>query len=347
MSSSQQTTNLGLPIYGDSDVPNWKDTNTPFQTLDDIIGQGGGGSNVVPLLDFDNAIALTSTAIITTKDGCVIGGADGQNSSIIVIINGKNCNHYDSSGRVYFVNIPNIPSGSTIKLSRNNSGNFMWFVPYKYQAVDPVINVYNEAEVELNYTTPLHNFSTGNLTYTASKTCWLCGYLSASQNTTNNITINGKMYAWVTGGNANYTENSMFIPPLRINRGDTVTVVQNTPDLHILDGTISGSVGNLIGGNPTLNYASPLHVFSGTGNLSWTATKDCYLMGSIAKYENGFRTLAIDGATVAYSLCQPWSTTSIDSYVAIGGDISYIKVAKGQTVTINVDAPNLGAYEVL
>lgn len=27
MSSNQQTTNLGLPIYGDSDVPSWKDTN--------------------------------------------------------------------------------------------------------------------------------------------------------------------------------------------------------------------------------------------------------------------------------------------------------------------------------
>lgn len=327
MSSSQQTTNLGLPIYGDSDVPNWKDTNVPFQTLDDIIGQGGGGSNVVPLLDFDNAIALTSTAITTTKDGCVIGGADGQNNSIVVIINGKNCNYYDSTGRVYFVNIPNIPSGSTIKLSRNNSGNFMWFVPYKYQAVDPVINVYNEAEVELNYTTPLHNFSTGNLTYTASKTCWLCGYLSASQNTTNNITINGKMYAWVTGGNANYTENSMFIPPLRINRGDTVTVAQNTPDLHILDGTISGSVGSI--GEPVFDFANPLFTFQNNAtHKSYTADHDCWLVGYLSLSQLGNCDLSIDGTLIAHARYNNEST---------GVEIKY-KILSGSTVTIQPTA---------
>ena len=35
------TTNLGLPIYGASDVPKWDDTNTPFQTLDNKIGELG------------------------------------------------------------------------------------------------------------------------------------------------------------------------------------------------------------------------------------------------------------------------------------------------------------------
>lgn len=296
MSSSQQTTNLGLPIYGDSDVPNWKDTNTPFQTLDDIIGQGGGGSNVVPLLDFDNAIALTSTAITTTKDGCVIGGADGQNNSIVVIINGKNCNHYDSSGRVYFVNIPNIPSGSTIKLSRNNSGNFMWFVPYKYQAVDPVINVYNEAEVELNYTTPLHTFSAGNLTYTATKTCWLFGSVGKG-NAWVFLSINGTSYS--LGG---WTSTYATVPlvNIKLKKGDVVTVSTDSDMLYVLEGTISGSVGSI--GEPVFDFAHPVFTFqNSTGHTSYTADHDCWLVGTFGMATLGNCDLLIDGTSIAHA----------------------------------------------
>lgn len=72
MSSSQQTTNLGLPIYGNNDVPSWSDTNTPFQTLDNIIGQGALHSNIP---DYSNHIAsptFSNTGSYTATQDCYI-----------------------------------------------------------------------------------------------------------------------------------------------------------------------------------------------------------------------------------------------------------------------------------
>lgn len=34
MASTNTTTNYGLPLYEDGDLPDWKDTNTAFTTID-------------------------------------------------------------------------------------------------------------------------------------------------------------------------------------------------------------------------------------------------------------------------------------------------------------------------
>ena len=91
MGSSQQTTNLGLPIYGDSDVPNWKDTNTPFQTLDDIIGSVGALHSDIP--DYSNPLySYTSgdTSYTATQE-CIaeIGGTGINADTSSFSVNGK------------------------------------------------------------------------------------------------------------------------------------------------------------------------------------------------------------------------------------------------------------------
>lgn len=262
MSSSQQTTNLGLPIYGDSDVPSWKDTNTPFQTLDDIIGQGGGGSNVVELLDLDNAVILTTTAYTCTKDGAIVGGIFGGGAGVAVVVNNKNVAESASYIPVF---VPGIEKGSSIRLSYNNSYT-CYFAPYKYQSVDPVINVYNEAKVTIDYTNPLHVFSTNNLSYTATQDCYIIGPLANGRNLKINATT-----VQVTGSDK--------VQPiyLKLSRGDTAVVNIADENLKVYSYTVSGSVGGL-GEPPSLNYTTPLHKFTNSA-LTYTATKTCYLFG--------------------------------------------------------------------
>lgn len=39
MASTNTTTNYGLPLYADGDIPNWKDTNTAYSAIDTALKQ--------------------------------------------------------------------------------------------------------------------------------------------------------------------------------------------------------------------------------------------------------------------------------------------------------------------
>ena len=314
MSSSQQTTNLGLPIYGNNDVPDWRDTNTPFQTLDDIIGQGGG-SNVIALMDFDNAVDLIgSTASIvnytTQKAGAIIGLVRAQSSTngAYLTIDGKVFD-LGYSTEVHNIYVDRIPSGSVIEsnaqLQASSSNRGLWFVPYKYQAVEPVINVYNEAEVELNYTTPLYDFASGT-SYTCVKKCWLVGTLTNADT----LTINNKAYGVANNDNGSA---QIFLP---LSRGDVVTLSVTSAFLKVLEGTVSGSISDEIGGLPNIDYDNPLH----TGdNTTYTATGVCYAMAGVCG-----GTITLNGTVIARAFVvgnASYSTTSIPLLKLKSGDI--------------------------
>ena len=83
----------------------------------------------------------------------------------------------------------------------------------------------------LNYTTPLHNFSSGNLSFTATKECYLCGSISGSGAYT--VNINGTALFTTAWSNTLY--NSKSIPCMKLNAGDTVTVGNAMNNLFVLD----------------------------------------------------------------------------------------------------------------
>jgi len=87
---------------------------------------------------------------------------------------------------------------------------------------------------------------------------------------------------------------------------------------------------------PTLNYATPLHTFS-TGNLSYTATKDCYLLGTTNASDT---TISIDG-TVVY---KGWVVSGIS---AVGVAPPLTKIKAGSTVIVSGQAPNLHIFEAI
>ena len=315
MSSSQQTTNLGLPIYGDSDVPSWKDTNTPFQTLDDIIGQGGTGDGSQVQLDFANPLHVFSTGNLSytaTKVCYLCGVLDGGSSaSCNISIDGTIIAANWNAEHRYFIAPLRIEKGSTITtlIAQNNLKVFSGSV------VSSEVTIYNEAEVELNYTTPLHDFSTAT-SYTCVKKCWLVGTLSV----TTGLTINGKAYGIA---NTNNGSIQIFLP---LSQGDVVSVTDTLAYLKVLEGAVSGSVGQIGSGLPDLDYSTPLATLT-SNNKTYTCTKPCYMIGTIIT-DGGDVTVTINGTQV----CRCSGVTTVFT------DVPLLKLKRGDVVALSANA---------
>lgn len=87
-----------------------------------------------------------------------------------------------------------------------------------------------------NYSTPLHTFSANNLSYTATKECYLVGTTFPEIGTDiETVSINNKVYC--TG--ARNTGSGVFISqgslPLKLKSGDTVVCSKAMNGLHVLE----------------------------------------------------------------------------------------------------------------
>jgi len=88
----------------------------------------------------------------------------------------------------------------------------------------------------LNYTSPLHTFSAGNLSYTATKECYICGTMSPKSTDLNTLTVNGTVIAQAQqGGTNNVYGVRNYVAPLKIKAGDIVAVVGACNYLHIFE----------------------------------------------------------------------------------------------------------------
>lgn len=207
-----------------------------------------------------------------------------------------------------------------------------------FEALDSLVN--SCADVQLDFAHPLHKFTTGNLTYTTTKECYLYGSINASQNTYTTLTIDGNVFASVTGSQSNYYEQGFEIGPIRLRSGTVVTLSSQgwNPNLYILDGTlISGNTYVFNEAQVTLDYANPLFTF-GSNNLSYTATKKCYLAGVIPAKYDGNITLSIDG-TVVYQATYSNNTGQ-------GKPIPILTIEAGSTVTLNTWAGSVSCLHV-
>lgn len=254
-----------------------------------IGASSGGGDGVVPLLDLDNAVILTTTAYTCTKDGAIVGGIYGGGSGVSVLVNNKTVAESASYLPVF---VSGIEKGSSIRLSNNNSYT-CYFAPYTYATVDPTVTVYNGVDVNFDYANPLHTFSSSNLSYTATEDCWLCGSIGEGNCI---VTVNNTQIArgWYGTG---YVSND-YISPLKINKGDVVSVSQVSQYLHIFKGSVvSPEVTVYNEAEVTLNYNTPLFTFN-DNNLSYTAIKDCWLVGTLlGRGTSGENTVTINNNT--------------------------------------------------
>ena len=95
------------------------------------------------------------------------------------------------------------------------------------------------------------------------------------------------------------------------------------------------------GGMPTLNYTTPLHTFS-ANNLSYTATKDCYVTGTLFAQSNSVPCiLTINNTNVFYGgrVITGAGTNVEDSNIPI------IKLKSGDIVSVNTASVYLHVYE--
>lgn len=285
------TPNLGLPVYGLSDTPDWMDTNNGFEKLDNIVG---GAANVHldfanPLYTFD-ATHLEYTAV---KDCYLYGTIIGkENAQFNIRINGtKVAGGFVSTNSSY----PTI-SFSPLLLREGDVVTVSALDPtYPYRDCLGVYEgeivsdtfVWNEAIVELDYGNPLHSFTTSALTFTATKRCWLVGALSNGRT----VTINGTKIS--EGMNSATTE--LNIP---LSEGDVVVSNQENQYLHVFDGTIKGSApGNSSGGDVLELLDIDNAVVLTTS--SYTAPKNGAIIGSNLLSGSGNNvTLTADGIPI-------------------------------------------------
>lgn len=82
----------------------------------------------------------------------------------------------------------------------------------------------------LNYSNPLHSFTSNNLTYTATKECYLVG--AAYGAGTGSVTINSNAVATWRNDSA---LSSMSSVCLKLSQGDVVTVTSEVTSLHVFD----------------------------------------------------------------------------------------------------------------
>lgn len=83
---------------------------------------------------------------------------------------------------------------------------------------------------KLNFANPLHTFSSGNLSYTATKDCYLCGGIFVGSGGTQRTVVIDGTNALTCGGGCSVT-----IPPILISSGSVVSVNQVVDLLHIYD----------------------------------------------------------------------------------------------------------------
>ena len=92
-----------------------------------------------------------------------------------------------------------------------------------------------------------------------------------------------------------------------------------------------------IGSIPILKYSAPLHTFS-SGNLTYTATKDCYLLGTFPT-ANSQATVTIDGTVVVSNGYNQYGNIRVPMTTPI------IKIKSGSTVVVSQASDHLHIYE--
>lgn len=321
------TPNLGLPVYGSSDTPDWMDTNNGFEKLDNIVG---GAANVHldfanPLYTFD-ATHLEYTAV---KDCYLYGTIIGQeNAQFNIRINGtKVAGGFVSTNSSY----PTI-SFSPLLLREGDVVTVSALDPtYTYRDCLGVYEgeivsdtfVWNEAIVELDYANPLYKFSAGG-SYTCEKRCWMIG---SSMNTA--VSVNGNRIA---DGSSGYYSN---IPLTPLSKGDVINVTSGGTGINILvlDGTIKGSAPGNSGGGDVLELLDIANAVALTTTNYTTPKAGCIVGGTYHSADNV--KIILDDDT-AHPLTQTDGSTRSDIFIP--------GIPKGSRLKLNISNSSIVSF---
>ena len=113
---------------------------------------------------------------------------------------------------------------------------------------------------------------------------------------------------------------------------------QNTEDISSLNQHLTELREEMkLMGVPLLDYANPIHTFD-SSHLTFTATKVCYLQGSISAWNGGNGNVTINGTNVAHAGSWTGDTSSVS--------IAILKLKAGDVVTASY-ACDMHVFDVI
>ena len=133
-----------------------------------------------------------------------------------------------------------------------------------------------------------------------------------------------------------------------------IGVQSNSSHIGDLTGLLTDAKGNLVAainelvgmiggaGMPTLDFANPLHTFS-SGNLTFTATKECYLLGSI------HTSVSAGSSTVTVKINNTEVYAVYAEFTAVGSNSNCVPLTKlkaGDVVVLSSAQGRLHVYDV-
>ena len=327
-----ETTNLGLPIYSDSDVPDWMNTNDGFEALDSLVN-----SCSMVQLDWGNPLHTFTTGNLSytvTRDDCYLcGQLTGGSPDTVLTINNTAIllGAGDAVGYIYnWIPPLKLSKGDTIVLNQQASLLHV----FKGSLISGNTYVFNEAQVTLDYANPLFTFGSNNLSYTATKKCYLAGVIPGKYDGNITLSIDGTVVYQATY--SNNTGQGKSIPILTIEGGSTVTLntwAGSVSCLHVFDGTVTGSVGALHSNIP--DYSNLIASLAYNVE-TYTATQECIVeMQAIAKTGGPLCIISVNGNVIGYTLNDA------------GGYIPFVKtihLQKGDILTWNNSHTSAGLF---
>ena len=311
MSYEHGTTHYNLPQTEAGDTRDWFDTNEAFRQIDEAIysaNQTAGQATA------DIVTVKEDISDLKDADTTMTGRVDGVESRVTATETRINRLETEVTDGVQDLkdSICSIEEASATAAYKHDTGDFFWYNDTLYKAT---ANIAIGQQI-----VPDTNCKTTNIT---------TELLAGGQG---GVEIDDSVVS-ATKVWSSYKVNEEIKPKA----GDTRYY---SGKIQYYDGSAwqDAQIGG--GDMPTLDYSNPLHTF-GSGSHTFTATKDCYLLGSIRCGMTGNTAVTINGLTIANCDVTGSNAGSAQANLVI----PCIKLSSGDVVTVSADSANLHVYE--
>lgn len=319
MSYEHGTEHFNLPQTVGSDTRDWFDTNEAFRVVDETLYSA---NQTVVQATQDIETVKEDISDLKDADTAMTGRVDGIDSRVTAnetkiqrLENATADNKQDLMDAIC-----SIEEASATAAYKHDTGDFFWYNDTLYKAT---ANIAIGQQI-----VPDTNCKTTNITTELLE--------SPSGGVEIDDTVVSATKVW-----SSYKTNEEIANTGATKTGDTRWY---SGKLQYYDGSawVDAEIGG--GSMPTLNYASPLHNFNSDGT-SYTAIKDCYLIGSLysgGSYNDTTITVTIDGTLVFSNNASGTNLTNI----IICNAIPCTKIPEGSTVVVSKTTPLLILEEV-
>ena len=240
MSYANGTPNFNLPQTISTDKRDWSDTNQAFLNVDAALKAAGDNAIIADgkadaAQTTADSAATTATSAVTTANSASATAQTAAETAQLAQNAATTAQQTatqaatDAQSAITTANAAQSNIGNMANLQTTDKTSLV-------AAINEIISQIGGGSMPiLNYANPLHTFSAGNLTFTATKECYIAGNLGPT-GAACILTINGTNVAY--NGYVTLTPDNRLTPyisPIKIKNGDVVTVNSESAYLHIFE----------------------------------------------------------------------------------------------------------------